>query len=174
MAQVSFTKLNLKPSNEIKTFVWNEQSIEIKTYLPIEEKMAALTSILDASANDVGYYNPAKVAVFTTLEIIYRYTNIKFTDKQKEDAQKLYDSVISTGFYEELCNNIETSELAWFKNYVETSIAQIYEYRNSVMGIIEAVNQDYSNLNLDAENIQKNLADPNNLTLLKDVVTKLG
>ena len=34
--------------------------------------------------------------------------------------------------------------------------------------------QDYSNLNLDATEIQKKLADPNNMELLKSIMTKLG
>ena len=42
------------------------------------------------------------------------------------------------------------------------------------MGILDTISTDYSNLNLDASEIQKKLSDPNNLTLLKDVLTKLG
>jgi hypothetical protein len=42
------------------------------------------------------------------------------------------------------------------------------------MGILETVSQDYSGLELDAQNIQKSLADPNNMALLKDILTKLG
>jgi hypothetical protein len=42
------------------------------------------------------------------------------------------------------------------------------------MGVLETVSTDYSNLNLDAQNIQRALGDSENLTLLKDVITKLG
>ena len=50
----------------------------------------------------------------------------------------------------------------------------IYTYRHSVLGILETISQDYENLNLDASAIQKALADPENMSLLKDVLTKLG
>lgn len=50
----------------------------------------------------------------------------------------------------------------------------IVAYRNSAMGIMERITTDYSNLNFDASTIQKELADPNNMTLLKDILTKLG
>ena len=42
------------------------------------------------------------------------------------------------------------------------------------MGILDNVVNDYSNLNLDASEIQKKLADPDNMALLKDVLAKLG
>ena len=50
----------------------------------------------------------------------------------------------------------------------------IYTYPNSALGILDSIGRDYSNLNLDATEIQKKLADPENLTLLKNVVEKLG
>ena len=42
------------------------------------------------------------------------------------------------------------------------------------MGILENISADYSNLNLDATEIQSKLADPNNMALLRDVLSKLG
>jgi hypothetical protein len=42
------------------------------------------------------------------------------------------------------------------------------------LGILDAISTDYSNLSLDASEIQNTIADPDNLALLKDVLTKLG
>ena len=52
--------------------------------------------------------------------------------------------------------------------------SNLYQYHNSALGIMQAISTDYSNLNLEASEIQEKLADQNNLTLLKDVITKLG
>ena len=52
--------------------------------------------------------------------------------------------------------------------------SNIVAYRNSAMGIMEAISADYSNLDLNATDIQKKLNDPDNMALLKDVLTKLG
>ena len=54
------------------------------------------------------------------------------------------------------------------------TIANIYNYRNSVMGILDNVVNDYSNLNLDASEIHSKLADPENMALLRQVLDKLG
>ena len=38
MAKVSFTKLNLKANNEVKTITWNDQEIEVKQYLALKDQ----------------------------------------------------------------------------------------------------------------------------------------
>ena len=54
------------------------------------------------------------------------------------------------------------------------SIDNIYKYKNSVMGILDTLKTDYDNLNFDATEIQKKIGDPENMALLKDILTKLG
>lgn len=174
MAKISFTKLGLKKNINLVTLPWNNQVIEIKEYLPIEEKMTIIERIVNQSLDDNNFANPIRIDINILLEIIFAYTNINFTDKQKEDRLALYDLLVSSKFWAQFLEVLPNEEYVSIYNGVWDTINEIYKHRDSVLGIIEAVNQDYSNLNLDAENIQKNLADPNNLTLLKDVITKLG
>lgn len=174
MAKVSFSKLNLKVNQDIKTIIFNNQNIEVKQYLPINEKLELISNVINASHDDNNFANPVKVSVFTTLEIMYAYTNINFTDKQKEDPTKLYDMLVSSGLIAAVVNTIPEAEYHEVLCGVSDSIDAIYTYRNSVMGILEQVSQDYSNLDLDATEIQKKLADPNSLGLLKDILTNLG
>lgn len=174
MAKIGFTKLGLKKNTNLMTLNWNDQIIEIKAYLPIEEKITIIERIVNQSLDDNNFANPMRVDINILLEIIFAYTNISFTDKQKEDRLALYDLLVGSEFWTQFLTVLPNEEYMSIYNGVWDTINEIYKYRDSVLGIIEAVNQDYSNLNLDAENIQKNLADPNNLSLLKDVVTKLG
>ena len=46
-------------------------------------------------------------------------------------------------------------------------------WRGRLFPDLEAATTDYKNLDLEASDIQKKIADPDNLTLLKDVITKL-
>ena len=66
------------------------------------------------------------------------------------------------------------SEKEFLMTCLYKSIESIYAYRNSVMGILENVSADYSNLQLDAQSIQQALGDPNNMGFLREVLTKLG
>lgn len=174
MAKVSFTKLGLKKNEEVGILHINEQDIEVKQYLPINEKLELISSVINSAADENNFSNPVKENVFLTLEILYHYTNINFTDKQKEDPVKLYDLVVSSGLVNKVTDLIPEEELDEVINGVAQSVKAIYTYRNSALGILESISQDYSALNLDATEIQQKLADPDNMALLKQVLTKLG
>ena len=174
MAKVSLIKLGLKVNQDIKNIEFNQQIIEVKQYLPINEKLELISSVINSAADENNFSNPVKENVFLTLEILYHYTNINFTDKQKEDPVKLYDLVVSSGLVNKVTDLIPEEELDEVINGVAQSVKAIYTYRNSVLGILESISQDYSALNLDATEIQQKLADPDNMALLKQVLTKLG
>ena len=174
MAKVSLTKLGLKVNQDIKNIEFNEQIIEVKQYLPVNDKLELISNVINSAHDENNFSNPVKVSVFTALEIMYAYTNINFTDKQKEDPTKLYDMLISSGLVAAVVNAIPEAEYHEILRGISDSIDAVYTYQNSVMGILDAVSTDYSNLNFDATEIQKKLGDPENMALLKQVLTKLG
>ena len=174
MAKISFTKLALTKNTDVASFDWNGQTIEVKQYLPIQEKLELISSVLNQCQDENNFINEAKIALFMDLEMVYRYTNINFTEKQKEDPAKLYDLLAGSGFFDDVFTVIPQREYKSIVMWLSKTAEHIYEYRNSIYGILDAMNTDYSNLELDAEKLKQNIADPNSLTLLKDVLTKLG
>ena len=174
MTKISFTKLGLNKNTEIASFDWNGQTIEVKQYLPIQEKMEIISSVLNQCQDENNFINEAKLSLFMDLEMIYKYTNINITEKQKEDPAKLYDLFAGTGLFNEIFTVLPDSEYKCIAIWLNKTAEHIYEYRNSIYGILDAMNTDYSNLELDADSIREKIADPNSLSLLKDVLTKLG
>lgn len=173
MAKIGLSKLGLTKNIEIKTFNWNDQKIEVKQYLPMQNKLNLCSEIINESVDDQSFYNPGRVAVYQVIEIILAYTNINVTEKQKEDPCKLYD-LFANGLLKEVYSRIPEAELGTITNIVEATIENIYKYKNSVMGILDTISADYNNLDLDAQKIQKELADKDNMSFLRDVMTKLG
>lgn len=179
MAKVPFSKLqaNLN-SNVHKNFYLNkageEVYYEVKEYLPFAEKLELVSNIINQSIDDNGFYNPMRVKLYMTLEIIYAYTNLSFTDKMKEDPFKLYDIVISTGIFNDIIGVIKDTEWKEIQENVWSTITNIYNYRNSALGILDTLKSDYDLMNLDATEIQQKLGDPENMQLLKDILDKLG
>lgn len=106
--------------------------------------------------------------------MIDKYTNINFTEKQKENPTKLYDLLNGNGLLEKIIEVIPQIEYDEIIAGVYNTIDAVYTYQNSILGILDTISQDYSNLNLDATEIQKKLADPENMALLKNIMTKLG
>jgi hypothetical protein len=179
MAKVPFSKLQAKVNNDVvKTTHLNsageEIVYEVKKYLPFAEKLDLVSRIINQSIDDNGFYNPMRVKLYTALEVVYTYTNLSFTEKMKEDPFKLYDILVSAGVYTNIINAIDSVEWNEIQENVLSTIKNIYDYRNSVMGLLENISSDYSGLSLEASEIQKQLAEGNGVEFLKDVMAKLG
>lgn len=176
MAKVSFSKLGLTKNTNVNIIEYNGQNVEVKQYLPINEKAILISNVLNYTISNglMRFINPVQLEVFTVLQIVEKYTNINFTEKQKEDPVKLYDLIVSSDFWNKILDNLNKEEYNIILNYIDKSINSFYNYYNSVYGILDNMNKEYETLNLDATEIQKKLSDPEHLSLLKDVVTKLG
>ena len=174
MAKVPFSKLNLKKIDKVQVVTINGLEVEVKQYLPVAEKLELIANVLNNSADDNNFANPVKTYVLSHLEIIYAYTNLSFTDKQKEDPAKLYDILETNGIIDSIILAMPPSEYDNLIEDITSTIDAYYKYKNSALGILEAATTDYKNLDLEASDIQKKIADPDNLTLLKDVITRLG
>lgn len=176
MAKIAYSKLALNKIDNAspKIIEFNGQNIEIIQYLPIEKKLDLIETIINKSIDNNEYFNPCRIDIFLTLEIVFAYTNITFTDKQKEDILKLYDLFIETGFFKVVLENIPCSEYNYIKTNVIRTIQNVYKYKNSALGIFESITSDYSQLDLDADEISQKLTDPDNMNLLRSVLTKLG
>lgn len=170
----TYHKLGLKSQININEFEYNEQTISVKDYLPIEDKMNMIADIISDVKDTNPFVNMGKINVFLYLHILYNYTNLQFTEKQKEDPGKLYDSIVTTDFLVQVLKLIPKDEIDFVKYLLNTQIDELYKYNNSIRGILQDVITDYSNLDLDATTIQKKLQDPNNLKLLKGIMNELG
>lgn len=174
MAKIAYTKLALAPNKEIKSFDYNGQNIDVIQYMPLEKKLEILTEVINNSGDDKGFYNRAKIEFNIILEIVFNYTNITFTEKQKADRMKLYDALVGSGFWNYVRQVLPDDEWEWYNRMTYFTIDKIYEYRNSVYGILDAMVTDYDTLNLDATKIRDTIANPDNLNLVRDVLEKLG
>ena len=97
-----------------------------------------------------------------------------FTDEEKEDPTNLYNILESNNVISAIISLIPKDEYNYLKSTTDELIKNFYAYRNSVLGILEAVNEDYTATQADLDNIIKEVEDPNSLGLLKEIMTKLG
>lgn len=179
MAKVPFSKLEVKinGSDCINTYYntkGEEIEYEVKQYLPLKEKIELVQRVINQSVDDNGFYNPMRVKLYLVLEVVYAYTNLSFTAKQKEDPFKLYDLLVSTGIFYEIVDHIREKDWSEIQENVWRTIENIYAYRNSVMGILENISADYSGLSLEASEIQKKLAEGDGINFLQEVMAKMG
>lgn len=175
MAKVAFSKLGIKKVNdEIKIVQFNGIDIEVKQYLPIQDKLTIIGNVINNAADGNRFANSMKIDMYLDLEIMFAYTNITFTDKQKEDLVKLYDMLASVGFFEAMYNVIAEDEVSTIRYNASRIAENMYGQMNSVYGIMENIATDYAEVGSNIEKFQQDLADPNTIPLLKNIITKLG
>ena len=176
MARVPFTKLKCKIDDSIKQVKINEEiTIEVKQYLPIQEKLGLIGRVVElAHEQDANYSNPVKADVFTKLEIIFTYSNITFTDKQKEDTPKLYDMLASSGIIDTIINNIPTDEYMTIVGGVEDTIESVYKYQNSVLGILDTLKDNYGMLEGELGKITETLENSEGIDFVKNLIEKVN
>lgn len=170
MAKVAYGKLKLQEKSQSIEREWEGNIIEVKEYLPIEELIELVQDIVNSSVDENGYYNPMRINVFLTVKTFFAYTNISITEKQMENIFKVYDALKVSEIYQ----IVPIKAYQEVHGYVSELIRSIYEYKNSIYGILDGVSSDYSNLDFDVKKLTESLSDADNLTMLKDVLTKLG
>lgn len=176
MAKIAFSKLNKVKSLPAKTVKFGEFDIEIEQYLPLEKKVDLITSIISQSGNgEEGFFNLVKLEAYYRIEMIMAYTNISFTEKQLEDTPKLYDALLLNDIWAFVEDKIPATEKQYIWDNVLSLAKQVTDYNSSLLGILRQISvEDFESLNLQAAGIQEMLADENNLSLVKNVLSKLG
>lgn len=135
MAKVSYANMKLKMNESVKEVQLGETKIEVKQYLPVEEKYSFLNIVLQNSLeNDV--YHSVKVDMYFHLYLVYLYTNINFTDKQKEDESKLFDILLTNGIIEGVITTIPEAEYNMLVNLLNQMIEKNEKYKTTFAGVV--------------------------------------
>ena len=170
MAKVSFAKLGMSKTIQTVTIEWQDEIIEIKQYLPIQEKLGLVERVINKALDESNkYYNIGQLTVLLDLELIYAYTNISFTEKQKADFLKIYDLLNLNGLLNDIKQAIPETEILQLTKWTIESVEQIYKYNNSVLGILDIMQQNHDALNFDVSKIVQDLSTNENFDLLKEV-----
>lgn len=122
MAKVSFTNLKLKPNINTSEVIYNDQKIEVLNYLPIEDKLDLIQITLQKSQTEDGSFDPILTEAYFNLNIVYLYTNINFTEKQREDEMKLYNLLEGNGLLDEIIAAIPADEYNALVEYLNDTI----------------------------------------------------
>lgn len=141
--KVSYAGLKLKVNTDVNTFQFGENKavIEVLKYLPIEDKNDLIHITLQ-NAEENGIYNDVLVEMYFNLYIVYFYTNLNFTDKQKEDPAKLYDQMESNGLITQVIAHMDEDEYANLLTYLETIRDEMLTYKNTAGAVLQTIVQD--------------------------------
>lgn len=139
--KVSYANMKLKVDKTTTTFDFEGNKIEVLNYLPIEDKYDLIMITLQ-KAEENGIYNPLKLDIYFHLHLVYMYTNLSFTDKQKEDELKLYDCLESNGFIYQFMNALDDDEYNYLFKKMSNTVDSYMNYRNTAGAVLQSLIQD--------------------------------
>ena len=167
MNKVTYASLKLKVNDSIKIVdLGDGKVLEVKQYLPIEDKIDLVDITLQKSRED-RLYNPLKVNMFYHLNLIYLYTNLTFTEKQREDEYKLYDALVSNEIIDKVIEALPESEYVDLLNKIEEKISLELKYNTTAAAIISNLIADLPRQAEAAAQIVENF-DPNKYQAVVD------
>lgn len=141
MSKITYSSLKLKINEDIKEIDFNNNKIEIKQYLSISDKIDLVDITLQKSKENK-IYNPLKVNMYFHLHLVYLYSNISFTDKQKEDEEKLFDVLESSGLIDKIIEAIPEREYTELLKMTNDKIETELKYCTTAAAIIENIIHD--------------------------------
>jgi len=131
---MQFTEKIIEP----KVITLLGEKVEVKQYLPIEDKMNILEMVIQTA--DAGtILNTLVLDAVFEMYLIFKYTNIEFTAEEKKDLLGTYDKLEINGIIEPIISAIPEIEYKLLKNNLEQMIVDYKDYRNSAKGALDAL-----------------------------------
>lgn len=174
MAKVSYTKLTPIKKIEPINITINNVEISVIQYLPIDEKTDLISEVLNNVIDLTGQYNPVRFKVWFEVMMIKYYTNISITDKLLENISKLYDALEQNKVISQVLAAIPEEEYTDIYSAAEDCAHNIVDYNTSLLGMVQAINTDYQLTKSDIDQTVEKIENPENLTLVKNILEKIN
>ena len=133
--KISYANMKLKLNTEVNTFNFKDQKVQVLKYLPAQDKYDLFEVTLQKAQEDYGY-NEFKITMYFELYLVYMYTNISFTEKQREDELKIYDNLKSNGFFDLFFSHLEEEEYQELFSLLNLMKANYTRYKISINSIL--------------------------------------
>lgn len=175
MAKVPFSKLNQIKKLPPVIHQLGEHIIEVEQYLPLEDKVNLISAVIEQAGNgEEGFFNIVKLDAYYRIEMIKAYTNISFTEKQLEDTTKLFDVIVLNDIWAIIELAVPETERKYIWDNILNLAREITNYNNSILGILKTMTSETTETALDMQKLFDALRNPEELTLLKNMVQKTG
>lgn len=140
--KLPFTDLQLNMDNiTAKYNLYPDVVIEVKQYLPIEDKYDLISIALQNSYEN-GHFNTLKLDMYFHLYIVYMYTNIEFTEAQKDNPMRLYDLLQSHDIISGIISHMKEEEYNYLCQALNEEAEKVTKYNNTIASVINGFIQD--------------------------------
>lgn len=124
-----------------KTITLNGKTIQVKSYLPISDKMDVV-QITIQKADNGRYIDQLALDMFFELNLVYSYSNIEVTQEDRDDQFALYDRWIQDGTISAVISAIPDSEYDKLSEAINETVEDLMRYRGTAAAVVNSFIQD--------------------------------
>ena len=164
----------IKPKYFPVTIKSTGKTYNLKQFLTSEERLSVASEVLSGIAaynTELNFLNILQLEIFKGLYLTEAYTNIKLTDAQWENPLETYDLLDKNGILRVIT---EADDYYRVSNEIDIAAQELYKYKNSAMGVIDNIQNNYKNTSLDVDQILNKVSDPEVMNFLKELQEKMG
>lgn len=159
---INYSDLGLKRRPDYVYFNHDGQEYSVCQTLSIEDKYDLIEVTLQKSLEG-SLYNLTKLAMYFELNCIYLYSNIIFTEEDRQDEGELYDILKQNGLAGEIMKRIPEKDIEALDAILNLEVKKREKKNLSVSGIVQSVIQDLPKNAEEVKNIMEHF-DPQKFT----------
>ena len=118
-----------------------KNGIQVKKYIPTSDKIDLIQIALQKAEED-GIYNEVKLDCYFHLNIIYLYTDLEFSEEDREDEMKLYDILEHNDIINQVIAAIDEDEYTDLKDKMLDMKCDFLTYKNTAAAVLTRIVQD--------------------------------
>lgn len=148
MSKISFLTMN-EECNIIN--LAPDVQIKVLQYLPIEQKNDIIQLTMQNSEEN-GLFNQLLLDMYFHLYICYLYTDIDFTEEEKDNAPATFDILMSSGVINQVISAMNPDEYKTLHQVLTTAVENKTKYKSTIASVI---NSFIEQLPINAENAEE-------------------
>ena len=140
-----------------------EAVVTVKRYIPFEEMLEMIQWCIDYIINDRPFISAPLKRIIKDFAILNFFCNIDFNFlteyHEMSEIYEEYDFIMRFNVMEKVKQFIDPTYLEFFDKTLDETLASIAEYRNSAVGIVDALSAEAANSNKQMEQAMDLLGD---------------
>lgn len=169
---MKFSELNCNINEDVNIINFNGIDIEVKQYLPATEKEDIINAVMQ-NADSGTVVDTYLEDILFNVYLVFEYTNIEFTDEEKQDIYTTFDKLECSGLLQAVVDAIPKDEYKCLFDNIDRIHKEYLGYRDSARAAFEQMSIFAPNT---AANIGEQVAnfDVNKFQEIANVANELG
>ena len=171
---------NLGPIEEapIEYLQIGDAALQVKKYIPYEEMLDMIQWCIDYIINDRPFISEPLKKIIKDFAILNFFTNVdtSFLTEYHDmkDIYEEYDLVYRHNVIDQVISKIDEGQIRFFNETLDATLDSIMTYRNSAVGIIDALSQSAQQDTENMESAMSMINDPDQMEKLGKLLKFAG